>query len=303
MKNWLSKIALLLALIMLISGTALSMDEEEELIKEAPKETFPASQSVMVNNVKINYVEQGAGDEVVIFVHGYAMAKETWKDVLELLPKEYHAYALDQRGHGESGRAGSYQPTEFIEDIYAFSQELGIEKFTYVGHSMGGKIGMKFALDHPGVLKALVLVCPSPAFALPDMVPVMIEGTTAMLAATPESIRGFLESEIIKPVSEERINDTANHFLAMDPAAIEGCVDFIYSYDLIPQLGDIRAPTLVVAGAKDKSSTLDIIRPTADGIKGSRLEIFEDSSHFLPIESPQEFVDLLTSFIKDVSVQ
>lgn len=59
----------------------------------------------------------------------------------------------------------------------------------------------------------------------------------------------------------------------------------------------------VVAGAKDKSSTLDIVRPTANGIKGSRFEVFEDSSHFLPMESPQELVDLLTSFIKDVSVQ
>ncbi len=266
--------------------------------KQVPK----GPQSVTVNGVKINYVEQGSGDEVVIFVHGYASAKGFWKEALELLPKEYHAYALDLRGHGQSERPGSYQLTEFVEDIYAFSQELGIERFTYVGQSMGGKIGMKFALEHPDVLNALVLVSPAAAFAFPpDQVPAIREGTRAMFA-TPESIRGYVEWEINgRPVSEKRINDTVNDLSSIDPAAIEKCADWLFSTDLIPQLGDIRAPTLVVTGAQDKSTTLDVVRPTADAIKGCRFEVFEDNSHFLPIESPQELVDLLTSFIKDVS--
>jgi pimeloyl-ACP methyl ester carboxylesterase len=266
------------------------------------KKTPTGSQSVTVNGVKINYIEQGSGDEVIIFVHGYASSKGAWKEVLELLPKEYHAYALDQRGHGQSERPGSYQLTEFVEDIYAFSQELGIERFTYVGHSMGGKIGMKFAVDHPDVLKALVLVCPAAAFAFPpDQVPAIREGNSEMLA-TPESIRSYVEWEIDnKPVSEERINDMVNDMSSIDPAAIEGCADFLFSTDLIPQLGDIRASTLIVAGEKDKTVTFDIAKPTADAIKGSRIEVLKNASHFLPIESPQGLVDLITSFIKNVS--
>ena len=161
---------------------------------------------------------------------------------------------------------------------------------------------MKFALEHPDVLNALVLVSPTAAFAFPpDQVTAIKEGTKAMLA-TPESIRGYVEWEINgRPVSEKRINDTVNDLSSIDPAAIEKCADWLFSTDLIPQLGDIRAPTLVVTGAQDKSTTLDVVRPTADAIKGCRFEVFEDNSHFLPIESPQELVDLLTSFIKDVS--
>lgn len=287
MKNLSVLLILLISLLLMFGCT-----------KRVPK----GPQSVTVNGVKINYVEQGSGDEVVIFVHGYASAKGFWKEALELLPKEYHAYALDLRGHGQSERPGSYQLTEFVEDIYAFSQELGIERFTYVGQSMGGKIGMKFALEHPDVLNALVLVSPTAAFAFPpDQVTAIKEGTKAMLA-TPESIRGYVEWEINgRPVSEKRINDTVNDLSSIDPAAIEKCADWLFSTDLIPQLGDIRAPTLVVTGAQDKSTTLDVVRPTADAIKGCRFEVFEDNSHFLPIESPQELVDLLTSFIKDVS--
>ena len=119
--------------------------------------------SVTINNVKINYVEQGSGDEVVVFVHGFAGGLRDWRETFNRMPKEYHAFALDQRGHGQSDRPGSYKLTEFVEDIYAFSQELGIGPFTYVGHSLGGKIGYQFALDHPDVLKAMVLATPAPA--------------------------------------------------------------------------------------------------------------------------------------------
>ena len=58
--------------------------------------------SVTVNNVKINYIEQGVGDEAVVFVHGLSGSIGHWREVLGRLPKEYHAYVLDQRGHGQS---------------------------------------------------------------------------------------------------------------------------------------------------------------------------------------------------------
>ncbi len=259
-------------------------------------------QSVTVNGVEINYVEQGSGNDVVIFVHGYASANGFWKDALELLPAEYHAYALDLRGHGLSESPGSYQLSEFVEDIYAFSKALGIERFTYVGHSMGGKIGMKFALEHPDVLNALVLGSPTPAFSFPpEHLTTMIEGTKAMLA-TQESIRGYIEWELNGwPVGDSRINDLVNDMDSIDPDAIEKCAAWLFSTDFMAQLGDISTPTLVVTGAQDKSTTLDVVRPTADAIKDCRLEVFEDNSHFLPVESPQEFDVLLTSFIKDVS--
>ena len=274
------------------------------LIPVCAQSALPVPQSVMVNNVKINYVEQGEGDEVIVFVHGYAGSLGHWRKVLELLPKEYHAYALDQRGYGQSDKPGSYQLTEMVEDIYAFSQELGIERFTYVGHSMGGKIGMKFALDHPDVLKALVLVCPSAAFALPPDQQLAMKEAVKSILLSPEMMRGAIEQEVGKKLSEEFLNELIEDTKMADPTAMHESMDMIVSTDLMPQLGDIRAPTLVVAGAKDTSSPLDVVvRPTVNAIKGSRLEVFEDSSHFLPEESPQKFVDLLTSFIKDVGVQ
>ncbi len=266
--------------------------------------------SVIVNNVKINYIEQGAGDEAVIFVHGFSAASGNWRWVLERLPKEYHAYAIDQRGHGQSDKPGSYQLTELAEDIYGFSRELGIGRFTYVGHSMGGTLGLRFALDHPDMLKASMLVGHFPVheWMTPDMqAPILaMTGTSdypsamKVMFGSPEMIRGVLGSMFATPPSEELMNEMIEYAMVTDPEAIVACFTWMLSSGLEPRLGDIRVPTLIVVGAKDPSSP-DASKRDANAIKGGRFELFEDAGHFIPIESPQKFVDLLVNIIEDVS--
>jgi len=262
--------------------------------------------------VKINYIEQGAGDEAVVFVHGITSSIGEWREILEVLPKGYHAYALDQRGHGQSEKPGSYQLTELAEDIYAFSRELGIGRFTYVGHSMGGTLGLKFALDHPDVLKASVLVAHFPVheWMTPDMQAPLLAMTGSddvpsaikSMFGSPEMARGTLATMFATPPSEERMNEVIEDAVATDPAAIGDCYAWMLSSGLEPRLGDIKVPTLIVAGGKDMQP-VDAVRRDANGIKGCRFEVFEDNGHMLPIESPQKFVDLLTSFITEVSTR
>ena len=256
--------------------------------------------SVTANNVKINYIEQGAGDDVVVFVHGYSGALGNWTGVLERLPNEYHAYALDLRGHGQSDRADSYQLADMVEDIYAFIQGLGIRRFTYVGHSLGGKIGYQFALDHPEALKAMILAAPAPAhdFIPQDQRAGFLEMVPSAFGS-PEGMRIFFE-QTANPPSKELLNELINDAMMVDPTAKEECAVWWVSNNLEPQLGNIRVPTLIVAGAKD-DIPLDWERRYANAIDGCRFKVFEDDGHFIPIESPQKLVDLLTSFIKDVS--
>jgi len=258
--------------------------------------------SVTANNVRINYIEQGEGDKVIVFVHGYCGALGNWSKVLERLPKAYHAYALDQRGHGQSEKAGSYQLTEMAEDIYVFSRQLGIGQFIYVGHSLGGKIGYQFALDHPEVLKAMVLAAPAPAhdFIPPDQRAGFLDMVTSAFGS-PEGMRVFF-GQTANPPSEELLNELINDAMATDPAARQECAVWWISTNLEPQLGDIKVPTLIMAGAKD-DLPVDWERRYADAIDGCRFELFENIGHFIPMESPQKFIDLLTSFIKDRNIR
>jgi pimeloyl-ACP methyl ester carboxylesterase len=99
--------------------------------------------------------------------------------------------------------------------------------------------------------------------------------------------------------NEELVNEFVNGVMAADQAAIGECAAWYMSADLEPQLEDIKAPTLIVAGAKDMIP-VDLLRRNADAIKGCRFELWEDDGHALPMESPQKVVDLLTSFIVSI---
>jgi pimeloyl-ACP methyl ester carboxylesterase len=258
--------------------------------------------SLTANNVSINYREQGAGHEAIVFVHGYAGALENWTEVLEQLPSEYHACALDLRGHGQSGRPGSYQLVDLVEDIYAFSRELGMGQFSYVGHSLGGKIGYQFALDHPDVLKAMILAAPAPAhdFIPPDQRAAFLDAVGSAFGS-PEGMRGFL-GQTMNPPNEELLNQLIDDALAADPAAKAECAVWWISANLEPQLGSIAVPTLIVAGGMD-DLPIDWERRYANQITGCRFEVLEGCGHFIPMDRPREFVDLLTSFITGVSTK
>ena len=118
---------------------------------------------IVVNGVELNYEEHGSGEERVVFIHGARGAATTWRDVLALLPANYHAYALDLRGHGQSAHVTEgCTMSQWANDVYRFSLELGLGKFVYVGVSMGGGVGIQLVIDHPEVLKAAVLVSPDP---------------------------------------------------------------------------------------------------------------------------------------------
>jgi pimeloyl-ACP methyl ester carboxylesterase len=122
------------------------------------------------------------------------------------------------------------------------------------------------------------------------------------IMGSPEMVRGTVGQMFATPLSEERMNEVIEDAVATDPAAIGDCYAWMLSSGLEPHLGDIRVPTLIVAGGKDMQP-VDAVRRDANGIKGCRFELFEDTGHFVPVESPQKFVDLLTSFIKEVSTR
>src|SRR5262245_36939969 len=89
--------------------------------------------------VRLHYAESGsAGGEPVLFLHGYTDSWYSFAPVLPRLPASLHAFAPDQRGHGDSERpACDYAPADFAADAVAFLDAVGVREATVVGHSMG----------------------------------------------------------------------------------------------------------------------------------------------------------------------
>ena len=116
---------------------------------------------VQLQDFRMHYLEQGTGDEVLVFIHGYLSTHRWWLPTLERLPEGYCGSAVDLRGVGRSDPIETgHTLAQYAEDIHQFVEALNLPAFTLVGHSMGGQIATLYALEHQDRLKKLVLVSP-----------------------------------------------------------------------------------------------------------------------------------------------
>src|SRR5919112_4791647 len=184
------------------------------------EESIQFATTHLETGLRLHYAEQGdLMGEAIVFLHGYSDSWFSFSRVLPLLSPEYHAFALTQRGHGDSDKPQCcYTPEDFAADVDAFMEAVGIEEATLVGASTGALFAQRVALSYPRRVSRLVLVGPqTPANeaisglreevqALEDPVP-------------PEFVREFQESTIYQPVPQEFLDTVVSESLKL-PAQV-----------------------------------------------------------------------------------
>src|SRR5665811_202315 len=98
----------------------------------------PTSNTVQIRGLNLHYLEWGNPTATpMVLLHGLSSAAGAWRRVAQHFAAEYRIIALDQRGHGESewAAADSYGSDNFIADLHAFVDALGLERFVLIGHS------------------------------------------------------------------------------------------------------------------------------------------------------------------------
>jgi pimeloyl-ACP methyl ester carboxylesterase len=115
----------------------------------------------LVNGVELFYEDTGGSREVIVFHHGYTRSHDSWPPIIDQLRGEFRCVMMDSCGAGDSAHPDSgYTIEQYAADVIGMADALGIGRFTYVGHSMGGGIGMWLGLEHAARLDRLVLVAP-----------------------------------------------------------------------------------------------------------------------------------------------
>jgi pimeloyl-ACP methyl ester carboxylesterase len=118
-----------------------------------------------LSEVRLEYFEHGSGPETVVFVHGYQASARIWHGVQQALPADrYRSIAINNRGAGASDAPpaeSDFTVQKFARDAHELVAQLGLRDITLVGHSMGGATVAQFAVDHPELLKGLVLLDPA----------------------------------------------------------------------------------------------------------------------------------------------
>src|SRR4029450_13507186 len=131
---------------------------EAAMGQQVPRLRFGTAR--LASGPRVHYGEQGdPGGAPVIFLPGYTDSWFSWSRVLPLLPGRYHAYAVDQRGHGDSERPDCcYAVEDFAADVVAFLDAVGAERASLVGHSASCLVARRVAEAHPDRVARLVLV-------------------------------------------------------------------------------------------------------------------------------------------------
>lgn len=117
--------------------------------------------------MKLNFRSSGQGTPLVI-LHGLFGSRDNWSGIAKVLQDRFHVFTVDLRNHGHSPHSVSMSYDEMAGDLLEFLTDQGIQRAHVMGHSLGGKVAMRFAQLHPGRLLKLIVVDIVPKAYLPE---------------------------------------------------------------------------------------------------------------------------------------
>ena len=251
--------------------------------------------------MKLFYRQSGEGRPLII-LHGLFGSSDNWYSLSKVFAARFSVFVIDQRNHGQSPQSDDFNYGLLTEDLHDFILEHQLEDPIILGHSMGGKAAMNFAVRYPQLLSNLIVVDMVPKAypvhhdkileglkSIPlDQLNGRAEADTQLARFVPENdVRQFLLKNLARKSSggfEWRINLKAidEHIEALG-------VDLLYS-------GKYDGPALFIKGKKSHYY--------ADGDEARILSIFPraqvatmDTGHWVQAEKPEEFAQVVLNYL------
>ncbi len=234
----------------------------------------------------------------LVFLHYFGGSSRAWSKVIEQLSNEYRCIAPDLRGFGDSdATTTNYAVSDSVDDIAALIDALRIKHYVLVGHSMGGKIALSFAARQPPGLKSLILFAPSP----PSPEPIDDDERARLLATYGErrAAAATLAKITAHALPSDLLEQALKDNLRASRVAWRAWLERGSREDITAQASQVNVPVLIVAGAKDKAMTADLLqRELTRRIAGARLTLIPGAGHLLPLEVPQATANLIREYVQ-----
>lgn len=251
--------------------------------------------------VRLAYVERGdAGGRPVIFLHGVTDSWRAFERVLALLPASIRAFAISQRGHGDSSRPpAGYRFATFAADVRAFVEALQLGPVTLVGHSMGSGVAMQFAVDYPALVSRLVLMGAFASFDDPEFI-AFCRTSIAPLRdpIDPAFAREWQVSTIARPMPEDHLGAVVDETLKV-PARVwhEAFAAFVNTPPFPESIRAVTAPALLAWGNRDAYASRASQERLLAALPDARLVVYEGGGHAFHWEDPATFTADLLAFL------
>jgi 2-succinyl-6-hydroxy-2,4-cyclohexadiene-1-carboxylate synthase len=263
---------------------------------------------IAVNDIHLNVEVRRAGPALLL-LHGFTGNRATWTPHLNAW-QQFTTIAVDLLGHGRSDCPADperYRVEHCVRDLLTLLDHLGIQQTAALGYSMGGRVALNLALYAPDRLWALVLESASPGMADPgeraarcnsdaalaetierDGIAAFVDHWQALpLFATQTQMPAVVRADLRRQRLENDPQGLANSLRGLG-AGLQGSV--------LQRLGDMRIPTLLLAGALDAKYCVfaDLM---ATKLPHQQLVIVPESGHAIHLEQPAVFADTVQRFL------
>jgi pimeloyl-ACP methyl ester carboxylesterase len=258
--------------------------------------------------VKTFYDTYGEGIPLV-FLHPWTTNGYIWYFQIFPFARNHRVVVVDERGHGRSDKPRSgYSIQEHAQDVAAVLDALKIDKAILVGNSIGGMIAMQFNLDYPDRVIANVIL--SSGTGLGENMPK--EAAEAFRNNFEATFSALLEGAVSARTKRERpeiLEVMRSHFMVQtnfprhvfDSATADP--NGVFNWNIKNRLGEIRKPTVVLAGEEDQATPVAANKLLADNIPGAKLEVIKEVGHFYQLEKPAQFNAAVKQFIASLNLR
>jgi pimeloyl-ACP methyl ester carboxylesterase len=250
----------------------------------------------------LHYKSFGEGKPLII-LHGFLGSLDNWQGIAKELAANYQVFILDVRNHGKSFHDNKHDYASMVADVHYFIDHLGLSEVTLLGHSMGGKIAMSFALKYSLLVSNLIVVDIAPKIYSPgheDILHALSKVNPKELKSRQEAV-DIISTYIYDPSvvqfllkNLDRLGDGSFGWKMNLPVLIDQYKDMLD----FPSKGLFDGPTLFLKGEKS-----DYILPSDEEniftlFPNAKIVPIKNAGHWVHAENPTDFISETSIFLK-----
>lgn len=253
----------------------------------------------LTNQIQLYYEAHGEGQPLVL-IHGLGSSTRDWEAQVPEFSRGYRVITFDLRGHGRSDKpAGPYSLPMFAADVAGLLEVLGTAPAHIAGISLGGGVGLQFALDYPDKVKTLTIINSGPALGgTPEQAQQEIDRRVGIVRQLGMRAMGEALSPALFPKPEHAAlrQSFVERWAENDPEAYIAATRSMLGWNVVERLGELRCPVLVVSADQDYSPVA-AKEAYVKLIPDARLVVIPDAHHGTPMERPEAFNAVLGEFL------
>ena len=260
------------------------------------------------------YLERGSGDETLVLLHGIGGRAEVWDPQLEAFADRYNVVAWNMPGYGGSPSLPELTFPALADALARLLDSLQAKRIHLVGHSMGGMVAQEFLRRRASRLASLCLYATNPGIARPET-PEAREAACARAedffrrrvgpldaGMTMREMARALLDQLLAPGAPESARLAAIESIsAVPPDVYRQAMRAFLTFDGTDVVPDIRLPTLMIAGAEDRTMPAAVVEAMTRQIPGARFETIAGVGHLANLEDAPAFNRVLGDFLASVS--